>query len=74
MHPTITDFNGNEGDVLQIVVDGSNVDLSNELSFDSYTGELTFDGNLLVTFANPQNFDINTDVQFIEFVSSIFVL
>lgn len=64
---TITDFNGNEGDVLQIDVENTSqvVDLSSELSFNATNGQLKIDGNLLVTLENYQNFDVNTDVQFI---------
>jgi Ca2+-binding RTX toxin-like protein len=63
---TITDFNGDEGDVLQINVENTpGLDLSSELSFNSANGQLKIDGNLLVTLENYQSFDINTDVQFI---------
>ncbi|MEC4986131.1 MAG: calcium-binding protein [Oscillatoria sp. PMC 1068.18] len=57
---TIFDFDASEGDVIQLeLTDNFGVYDSNSLSFDSVTGELSLDGNVLATLDGVSDFDVN---------------
>ncbi|MDJ0660630.1 MAG: cadherin domain-containing protein [Crocosphaera sp.] len=62
---TITDFDGSEGDVIQVTREGFGLTENNLNSFayDSLTGALSFDGTQFATLENPSNFDVNSSIE-----------
>lgn len=62
---TITDFDGSEGDVIQVTRDGFGLTENNLNSFtyDANTGAVSFEGTQFATLENPTSFDVNTSIE-----------
>ncbi|MEO1185477.1 MAG: hypothetical protein AAFX46_12645, partial [Cyanobacteria bacterium J06636_27] len=61
---TITDFDGIEGDIIQVTRDGFGLTEANinNFTYDSNTGALFFDGTQFATLENPVGFDVNSGI------------
>ena len=59
---TITDFDGSEGDAIEIIRDGITSTNVNNFTYDAGTGALSFDGTQFATLVNPVDFDVNNSI------------
>ena len=62
---TITDFDGTEGDIIQVTRDAFGLTEANinNFTYDSNTGALSFDGTQFATLENPVGFDVNSGIE-----------
>ena len=62
---TITDFDGTQGDIIQVTRDGFGLTEANinNFTYDSNTGALSFDGTQFATLENPVGFDVNSGIE-----------
>lgn len=61
---TITDFDGTEGDIIEVNRDGFGITTAkiNNFTHNSTTGALSFDGTQFATLTNPVGFNVNNSI------------